>query len=208
MLEGIVVTVLLVLSCNRIEFDILLKTPARQTGVFACSIVFLLLWQIKAGVQPYLDIHILGVTAVTLVMGWRLATLSALLASLMLLGFTSLAPLDFAAFVLFTSLIPIYLSYAIFIICYQFLPRHFFIYIFVCSFLCAGFVGASKIIIHAGYFWWQTLYTWQSLYDNYLFYSVLIWFPEAMLNGMAITLLITYRPEWVKTFYDREYLNK
>ena len=63
-------------------------------------------------------------------------------------------------------------------------------------------------MIHAGYFWWQTLYTWQSLYDNYLFYSVLIWFPEAMLNGMAITLLITYRPEWVKTFYDREYLNK
>ena len=51
-------------------------------------------------------------------------------------------------------------------------------------------------------------YNWQELADNYVYLSAIIWFPEAMLNGMAITLLITYRPHWVKTFYDKDYLDK
>ena len=58
------------------------------------------------------------------------------------------------------------------------------------------------------YYWLIDTYTFQQLLDNYLFYATLIWFPEAMLNGMAITLLITYKPHWVKTFYDKEYLDK
>ena len=43
--------------------------------------------------------------------------------------------------------------------------------------------------------------------ENYLILCAIIWFPEAMLNGMAITLMITYRPHWVKTFYDKDYLD-
>ncbi|MBQ4845024.1 energy-coupling factor ABC transporter permease [Pseudoalteromonas sp. MMG005] len=208
MLEYLIVTALFLLSINKVECIALFKNPARQTGVFACAVIFAALWQIKAGILPYLDIHILGVTAVTLVMGWRLACLSALVGACLLLYFTSLSVNDFAHFLLFTALLPIYLSYALFVLCYNFLPRHFFVYIFVCAFICAGLVAATKILVTSSYFWSQDIYPWQTLCDNYLFFSVLMWFPEAMLNGMAITLLITYRPEWVKTFYDQEYLDK
>ncbi|MFT5313825.1 MAG: putative membrane protein, partial [Paraglaciecola sp.] len=38
--------------------------------------------------------------------------------------------------------------------------------------------------------------------------STLMLFMEGMLNGMTITLLIIYRPEWVYTFYDKIYLEK
>ena len=31
---------------------------------------------------------------------------------------------------------------------------------------------------------------------------------EPLLNGMAMTLLAVYRPHWVNTFFDREYLGR
>ncbi|WP_245699335.1 energy-coupling factor ABC transporter permease [Pseudoalteromonas byunsanensis] len=195
-------------TLNKQTYRALLARPARQTGVFASALCLALFWQIQAGILEHLNIHILGITAVTLIMGWRLASLCSLIASLLLLYFTDLSADQLAEFLLFSAFIPIFLSYGLYLLCYQFLPRHFFVYIFVCAFLCAGFVGAAKILISGGYFYLLGLYDLPTLLDNYMFYAVIMWFPEAMLNGMAITLLITYRPHWVKTFYDQEYLNK
>jgi uncharacterized membrane protein len=31
-------------------------------------------------------------------------------------------------------------------------------------------------------------------------------FPEGTLNGIAITMMVVYKPEWVATFYDKLYL--
>ncbi|MCF2858060.1 hypothetical protein L1286_11305 [Pseudoalteromonas sp. SMS1] len=196
-----------VLSFNKSQYLALLNTPQRQIGVLSCALLMALLWQVKAGILPSLNIHILAVTAVTLVLGWRLSLLSSLLASL-LSYFFALTEVNFFSFWLLNGILPVYISYALFVICYQYLPRHFFIYIFVCAFMCAGLVAALKIMLSAVYFWSIDLYDWQVLKDNYMFYSVIMWFPEAMLNGMAMTLLITYRPHWVRTFYDKEYLNR
>ncbi|MBQ4835922.1 MULTISPECIES: hypothetical protein [Pseudoalteromonas] len=194
-------------SFDKAQFLALLKTPQRQTGVLCCALVMAILWQVKAGILPFLDIHILAITAVTLVLGWRLSLLSTLLASLLHYAFAE-SSIEFFSFWLLTGIIPVYISYALFAICYHYLPRHFFIYIFVCAFICAGLVAASKIVLTSFYYWSLGQYDWQTLQYNYLFYSVIMWFPEAMLNGMAITLMITYRPHWVRTFYDQEYLDR
>ena len=53
-------------------------------GVLACALVLAILWRIKAGILPGLELHILGVTAVTLILGWRLAIFASSLASLLL----------------------------------------------------------------------------------------------------------------------------
>ena len=105
------------------------------------------------------------------------------------------------------AFIPILLSYLGFIISYQYLPRHFFVYIFVCAFITAGFIACIKISLGALFYLAIGQYNWQELADNYVYLSAIIWFPEAMLNGMAITIMITYRPHWVKTFYDKDYLD-
>jgi len=208
LLTPLVTLIIFAFTIDKREYLTLWHRPIRQTGVLACSVVLALLWQIKAGILPYLNIHILGITAITLVLGWRLASLGALLTSLLLLAFGTIQSSEFADFYLFTALLPILVSYALFVLCYSKLPRHFFVYIFVCAFLCAGCIGAFKIFSSGVYYWLIDTYTFQQLLDNYLFYATLIWFPEAMLNGMAITLLITYKPHWVKTFYDKEYLDK
>ncbi|OCQ22891.1 hypothetical protein A7985_02735 [Pseudoalteromonas luteoviolacea] len=196
-----------VLSLDKLQYEALLRTPQRQIGVLSCALIMALLWQIKAGILPDLNIHILAVTAVTLILGWRLSLFSTLLATIFCYFLASFE-VSFFSFWLLNGILPVYLSYALFLLCYHYLPRHFFIYIFVCSFISAGLVAAIKIIFSGAYYWSIDQYDWYVLTSNYMFYAVIMWFPEAMLNGMAITLLITYRPHWVRTFYDKEYLDR
>ncbi|MFC3031230.1 energy-coupling factor ABC transporter permease [Pseudoalteromonas fenneropenaei] len=197
------------LSIERSAYLQLYHTPARQTGVFATAVVLCLLWQIKAGILPGLHIHVLGLTAATLILGWRLGLLSATLATLLsfvLQSETTLAELG--DIWLLGAIFPVYFSYGLFLLVYHTLPRHFFVYIFVCAFLAGGLTAAMRIVLTSVYFWASGEYDWHTLQENFFYFSVIMWFPEAMLNGMAITLLITYRPHWVKTFYDKEYLNQ
>ncbi len=60
----------------------------------------------------------------------------------------------------------------------------------------------------SGYYYLNGDYDWLTIKDNYLVLSTLMLFMEGMLNGMTITLMIIYRPEWVYTFYDKIYLEK
>ena len=55
--------------------------------------------------------------------------------------------------------------------------------------------------IHAGH------YSTEQLYQGYLIFIPLAALPEALLNGMAMTLLVIYKPQWVYTFYQRIYLS-
>lgn len=200
------VIIIALLSFDKQTYKTLYSTPARQIGVLACALVFAVLWQIKAGILTGLDLHILGITAATLILGWRLAILSSLLANALLITFgqitLELLPLQ----IVVGAFIPILLSYFAFILSYHYLPRHFFIYIFVCAFITAGFIACIKISLNALFYLAIGQYNWQELADNYVYLSAIIWFPEAMLNGMAISIMITYRPHWVKTFYDKDYL--
>jgi uncharacterized membrane protein len=193
-------------SVDKTTYKALYNTPGRQTGVLACALVFAILWRIKAGILTGLELHILGVTAATLILGWRLTMLSSVLAMVLLASFgqitLELLPLQ----LLSSAFIPILITYLAFIISYQYLPRHFFIYIFICAFLTAGLTACIKILIGSLFYFAIGQYSWYELADNYLYLSAIISFPEAMLNGMAITIMITYRPHWVKTFYDKDYL--
>ena len=202
-----VVAIASLLSSDKATYKALYSTPVRQTGVLACALVFAILWRIKAGILTGLDLHILGVTAATLILGWRLTILSSLLATALLAGFGQIEPELLPVQILIGALIPIVLSYLAFIVSYHYLPRHFFVYIFVCAFITAGFIACIKIALGALFYLSIGQYNWQELTDNYVYLSAIIWFPEAMLNGMAITIMITYRPHWVKTFYDKDYLD-
>ena len=46
------------------------------------------------------------------------------------------------------------------------------------------------------------------LLDEYLPFFLLLAFSEAWLGGMATTLMVVFRPEWVTTFDDRRYLTR
>jgi uncharacterized membrane protein len=105
-------------------------------------------------------------------------------------------------------LAPIALTYGIYSLTFHKLPRHIFTYIFLCAFIPGALTIGLKMLALSGYFYFDGIYSWQIIEDNYLMLTTLMFFPEAMFNGMTITLLIIYKPEWVYTFYDKLYLDK
>ncbi|KPV96019.1 hypothetical protein AN214_01828 [Pseudoalteromonas sp. P1-9] len=193
-------------SLNATTRHVLLSNQVVQRSVLAISLMLVGFWSLKAGLYPGLDIHVLALTGVTLTLGPRLSILTAALSHSLQLGL-GLVPFEqIGSYALFTSLLPILFSYALFLMCYQYITRHLFVYIFVNSFLGAGLTAVFHIGLMTGYHYFSGHYDWQILLDNYTFLASLIWFPEATINGMAMTVLIIYHPHWVRTFYDNEYL--
>jgi len=185
-----------------------LRSTKIQHLVFGASAALAVLWWFRTGIYPGLEIHFLWLTAMTLVLGWRWAMFSSLLALITItaLGHSSWA--DFGVVGVIGSVIPIALSYFIYIFAFHKLPRHLFVYIFVCSFFAGAACISLKMFVFSMYFSGMELYDWRIVSDNYLILIPLLLFPEGLLNGMTITILTLYKPDWVKTFYDDHYLNQ
>lgn len=178
-------------------------------GSRAISAAFLCfgLWQLRAGIFLGLEVHLVAGTLLVLCFGWQLSLLIASVSLLLQWAFGYLAwPLLASRGLLLMAVMS--MSYLLFAWCYHHLPRHFFVYIFVCGFLSAGLLASSYIGLQSLQYWLLNYYSWPQIADNFLILALLMWFPEATLTGMLLTLLVVYRPQWVSTFFDREYLNK
>ena len=189
----------------------LLPKLRNETGyqhfVFASVVTLGLLWSVQAGIKDGLNLHFLLVTTLVLCHGWRIASWICLFSMLLLIGFGKLAWQDAGLYALTSFILPGLFSYTIFIASYRYLSRHLFVYIFVAGFLAAALTIVLQISLTALWFGMEGRYGWQEIIDNYWLLALLLWFPEALLNGSAITLMAIYRPHWLRTFYDREYLS-
>lgn len=173
--------------------------------IISLAILFFL-WQTKAGVKSGLDIHFLGVTAFTMMFGWRVACLLSLPIFGVLAIFNQWPLIDLPVQIIFSGFIPIFLSYFIFTLSYHYLPRNVFVFIFVAGFFNAMFVGSTHLLLKGSYYLWQGLYDFTTVMDNFFMLIPLMAFPEGLLNGMTLAVLCVYRPEWLREFSDRHYL--
>ncbi|GGD53553.1 energy-coupling factor ABC transporter permease [Lacimicrobium alkaliphilum] len=198
----------LFVAVRTIPVQILIENRKLQHLLFGSAACLFVLWLFRAGIYTGLNVHFLWLTALTLVMGFRGAMLSA---SLALLGVTLVGKESWNLFGingLLGIFLPIGLSYCCYNLAFHKLPRHFFIYIFVCAFLPGALMIALKMFALGGYYWLEGIHDWTIIQENYLILIPLLLFPEAMLNGMTMTLLVMYKPSWVYTFYDKFYLDK
>ncbi len=166
----------------------------------------MLLWSVSTGIRPGLSFHLLGATLLTLMYGPRLAmiSLAVVLSGITLAGSGGWGSLGLN-FLLMAGL-PVLFSHAIYIQAHNKLPTHVFVYIFVDAFVTAGLamclcgLAASVLIVFAG------VYSADYIVANYLPYFILMGWSEAMLTGMAITLMVVFRPQWLATFSDQKYV--
>ncbi|WP_445402269.1 energy-coupling factor ABC transporter permease [Zobellella sp. An-6] len=198
--------VVLAIAVRGVDWRAWLADKSRQHLCFGAAIALVPLWMLQAGIKEGLEVHFLGLTTLALVLGWRLSQLMALLSLLLVTVFGVESWNEFGANLLLGVILPIGVSYFVFLLTYSYLYRHLFVYIFVAGFFNAALTMAVKILAFAGYMTWSGQYPWQTVLDNYVSILPLLLFPEALLNGMAITLLVVFRPQWVCTFYDRDYL--
>lgn len=186
--------------------DIFLGAPIKQHLIFGCSVALIPLWLLQTGIKPGLEIHFLGLTAVTLLLGLRLAIFSSTLTLILMNILYASAWPEFGWQGLLTIIVPVSVSYLIFLISYNFLPRHLFVYIFVAAFFNGAITILVKVVLQSWVGVFRELYSWDAIVANYLQVWPLLVFPEALLNGMIITLLVVYKPSWLATYRDREYL--
>lgn len=185
----------------------LLSVSGYQHLVFASAVALTILWSVRAGIAPGLELFFLAITTLVLCHGWRIAIWICCIPLAIILAFGVIPLAEGGAFALTTFILPGLFSYTVFSLSYHYLSRHLFVYIFVAGFLNAAFTMVVKILLTSGWFYWQHSYSWELIWQNYTQLALLIWFGEALLNGMAITLMAVYRPHWLRTFYDNEYLS-
>lgn len=200
--------VLLAFSLRRSLWQTLHDNPLYQHLLLGSAIALVPLWYLRAGLHEGLEVHFLGLTSLTLLLGWRLALLAPCLTLLVLgyFGVTNLA--DFGWQALVGIALPVATSWLLFLASWAWLPRHLFVYIFVAAFLGGAITISVKVAASALLMGLSHSYPWHTITADYLSIWPLLLFPEALLNGMAMTVLAIYRPHWVNTFFDRTYLDK
>ena len=199
---------LFVYVIKNLHFAELIANKRLQHLVFGATASVFVLWLFRAGIYDGLTVHFLWLPALALTLGLRWAIISATIA---LLGMTAVGKEEWTMIGvngLFGVVIPLCFSYAILMLTFHKLPRHLFIYIFVCAFFPGAFAIALKMALLTGYYVFDDVYTWRVAFDNYLILTPLMMFPEAMLNGMTMTLLTIYKPDWIYTFQDKHYFDK
>lgn len=170
------------------------------------TVAMIVLWNIKAGVTPGLHFHLLAVTTMTLMFGWSLAVVAV---TFVVTGITvngSGAWESLALNALLMGIIPIVVTRRLLCWAREKLPHNFFIYIFFNAFFAAGLSGVLTGLSAAGLLWLVGAHSLERLIYEYLAYFPLMFFPEAVLNGMLMTMLAGLRPNWVWSFDDDLYI--
>jgi len=196
---------LLVSAIRHAEWHRLWDHRSLQHLLGAAIVGLMLLWQIRAGISPGLEIHFLGLTALTLAVGWSFAVIAS---SVALLGTTLVGSEVGEAFsfnALIACIVPISLSYLVCIIERYVGFRLFFAYIFICAFFggALAVVGAGLLI--AWLLWLADAYSMREIIDYFLIYLPLIAFPEGVVNGTIITGMLVYMPQYLKTLQPERY---
>ena len=165
-----------------------------------------LLWSIKAALAAGLALHLLGVSLFTLLAGPALALIGTAAVVAITTALRDGLWANYALNTLAMGAVPVLVTAGMLRLADRWLPPNFFIYIFVVSFFgaaaamsAAGLFASAAILLADGP-------RANSIVNEHLPYLIFLAFGEATLTGMLTTLLVVYRPAWVRTFDDARYL--
>lgn len=185
-----------------------LAGPGQLHVFLGTTVACMVVWTLKAGVMPGLNFHILGTSLLTLMFRWPLAVIaiSAALLAATLTGASGWH--SFPVNALLMGALPAAVTWGVLRLVERKLPRNLFVYIFACGFFGAALAMAATGLVSAGLFVLSGVYSFEELAQQYLPYYLLMVFPEAILTGTFVALLVVYRPEWIWTYDEDAYLNR
>lgn len=194
------------LAARYADWRALRSVPSRYHLFFGSIVCCLLLWLISVNTIDGFWFHFLGVTTLTLLLGWRFAMIAGTAAVIIhtLLIDQPLAAVS-AAWLL-TVAVPASVSRWLVHRLRRLRYRNLFIYM-----LGAGFGGGllsvlalAAVAIPLLWLAGQGHLAQAALADWPLIFLLL--FPEGFINGMVVTTLTVFYPDLVKTFDDDYYL--
>ncbi|UZE22930.1 energy-coupling factor ABC transporter permease [Pseudomonas sp. B21-056] len=179
----------------------------RQHLLFGTVLALFLLWLVRRDFDTGVSYHFIGMTAVTLLLDWPLAILGGLVAqlALVLLGRQDMLALGVNGGLLI--LLPVLVTECCAILVERAQPRNLFVYIFCSGFLAAALSALLCLLLGLGLLWYDGVFVMPYWLSDFVGYLWLIIFPEAFINGMVISALVVFSPEWLETFNRTRYLS-
>lgn len=179
----------------------------RQYLLSGTVFALLLLWLVRRDFDTGVSYHFLGMTAVTLLLDWPLALVGALTAQIALvaLGRQDLAALGVNG-LLFVA-VPVLVTEVCALLVERAQPKSPFVYIFCSGFLAAAAAALLSLTLGLSLLRVAGIFEMPYWLTDYLGYLWLIIFPEAFINGMVISALVVFSPEWLETFNRTRYLS-
>jgi uncharacterized membrane protein len=190
----------------RVPWVELFSDQRRQHLLFGTMLALFLLWLVRRDFASGLSFHFIGMTAVTLLLDWPLALLCGFAAQL---GLLALGRLDWAALGvngLLLVAVPVAIAETFAVLVERRQPRNLFVYIFCCGFFPAALTALVCLLGGLGLLWHDGLYVMPPWLEDFIGYLWLVMFPEAFINGMLVTGLVVFYPDWLETFNRTRYL--
>ncbi|UCH46797.1 MAG: energy-coupling factor ABC transporter permease [Betaproteobacteria bacterium] len=182
----------------------------RDTGfqhVFfgACVAVFFI-WQLRVGILPAVPMHFLCLTTLTLMFGVPLAIIAAAILTGAMCVTGAEGWQSWPGSFLALGVVPILLTRLMLLASQRYLPPNPFIYIFVVAFFGAAAAMLAAMAVNSLLLLGLEQMSLLQLRQSYLSVLPLMMFPEAFINGLIVTGLVVFRPEWIPSFDDEVYL--
>ncbi|MGH1461665.1 MAG: energy-coupling factor ABC transporter permease [Neptuniibacter sp.] len=204
---ALVYLVALVLAIRSAPWQIISSNRVLQHMLFGATALLMIMWSMRAGISPGLGIHFLGMTVMTLVFGWDLAILSS---TLVLVGMALIGKESWDG--LFVNgvcsvLLPVATTYLIYWTVEHKMTKNFFVFLFVGGFIGAGISTAVGGLATGAVLVLDGVYDLNKVFLEYIRYLPLIMFPEGLLNGIFLTGMMVFHPDWVRYFDARGYID-
>jgi uncharacterized membrane protein len=184
-----------------------LFVPGRLQQFLAVALVLLLIWSMRAESIEGLAMHFLGVVTITLVFGGQLAIVMVAMVVVVLAVVGTIELLQVPLIILLTGVLPVLVTVRLLQLSERRLPAHLFVYLYVVGFFGGGLSVLVVMGAHALVYGLFTEVSWTMIVRDYVRYMPLMMLPEAVLNGMLMTGLVVFRPEWVATYSDARYVD-
>ena len=179
-----------------------MKIPQRQHLFFASLLGLMLLWRLEAGIAPGLGFHFLAVTTLVLMFGWSLAVIGASLVEIALIWGVESGIEALALNALLIVVLPATVTALVYRGVMRYLPHDPFAYMFVCAFFGGVLAAVATVFLRVGILAFGETYSYARMAAEYLPFLPLYAFPEGVINGMIVTVMVVLRPEWLRTFHE------
>lgn len=203
---GIYIIALLV-AFKSAPWRVVIDNRVLQHMLFGATALLMVLWSMRAGISPGLGIHFLGLTVMTLVFGWDLALISS---SLVLLGMALMGKESWDGLSVngvCSVLFPIATTYLIYWVVENKMLKNFFVFLFVGGFIGAAISTAVGGLMTSAVLVLDGIYDVEKVFLEYIRYLPLIMFPEGLLNGIFLTGMLVFHPDWVRYFDAKGYID-
>ncbi|MGC1329048.1 energy-coupling factor ABC transporter permease [Pseudomonas sp.] len=193
-------------AARRAPWVELFTDSRRQHLLFGTVLALFVLWLVRRDFDTGVSYHFIGMTAVTLLLDWPLAMLGGLVAQmgLVLLGRQDLLAAGINGLLLIG--LPVLVTEICALAVERAQPKNPFVYIFCSGFFPAALAALLCVFAGLGLLWLDGRFALPEWIWDFVGYLWLVIFPEAFINGIIVTALVVFCPEWLETFNRTRYL--